>query len=313
MSTHPQRAALSPRKTTRAESANVAAAADSRRTRTLLAVKGISPGKFTTIRPDDFGHLDVDPAYQRGETTEVNEIIAALQSGGAVLDPVTLCQRTAWGKDKAKMWVVDGHQRVCAFQQLSMPFTAMIHESASLDAEKNFFLALNARRTVGSDVIVKSWTGPGGRIIQEAAAHASHPLYERINFSQGSNEARIGATVLARGALCAATGLHSGGSTQQVLSRLDVALGPVEKRRRAEAYMILVGEIFTKGSMNILIATTLGLTAYARWEGEEPRMPTRHMIDRLRKVNWRQEVPALSIKFRPVLREIIDKIWKEQP
>lgn len=296
------------RKDTRVLSPNVRAAADAQRKRTLLTVSGISPGKLVTVTPAQFGKLDVDPAYQRGETTMVDEIINVVQAGGAILDPVTICKRTSW-HDKETLWVVDGHQRVCAFQQLQQSFQAMVHESESLDSEKKFFLALNMRKAVGSDVIVKSWTGPSGRMIVAAHESTTHPLCGRVNFAQGFNESRLGATVIVRGAFTAATGLAATGSTQKILSRFDVAMSPPEKKKKAEQYLRLIGEVFPKGSVSVLVATALGMVAHERWKMGHA-YPSSQIVDRLRRVNWRQEIPVLSVKFRPVLIEIINKKWK---
>ena len=54
----------------------------------------------------------------------------------------------------------------------------MIHESESLQAEKNFFLALNARKGISADVIVKSWTGPGAALVIDAAHNSAHPIFD---------------------------------------------------------------------------------------------------------------------------------------
>lgn len=293
---------------TRVLSESVRAAADARRKYTPLTVKGISRGNLVLITADKFAKLDVDPSYQRGETAMVAEIVAALQAGGEVLDPVTICKRP-WAKDKDALWVVDGHQRVCAFQQLGRSFQAMVHQSESLEAEKQFFLALNSRNAVGTDVIVKSWTGPSGQMIVAANTSPGHPLYERVNFQQGNNKSRIGAGIIARAALVAATGIWSAGTIQKILSRLDIALGPPAKKAMAERYLRLLGEVCPSGSMPLMVSLLLALIANERWKDGQP-YPDAKAIMKLRKVNWRQEVPDLTNKFRPIIADIIQKAWK---
>src|SRR5262245_10461772 len=98
----PQPLALPKRKGTIASSEAVRKAVDARRMVMPLTVQGISPGTLHKITPAEFSDLDVDPSYQRGETTMVNHLITAIQAGGLVLDPVTLCRRTSWGKEKKK-------------------------------------------------------------------------------------------------------------------------------------------------------------------------------------------------------------------
>lgn len=276
-----------------------------------VAVRGITPGKLVTIPVEDFVHLDVDPTYQRGETQMVGQIVSAIQAGGLVLDPVTLVARP-WAKNDAeKKWIIDGYQRVCAFQQLGRPFQAMLHESESIEAEKQFFLSLNTRHAVHSNIIVKSWTGPGAEAIAKANASPSHALYERVNYVQNTNASRIPASVLVRGALIAATGKMTGGAIQKVLSRLDVAMGPPERRHLATKFLQLAGEICPKGTTNSFVLEVLGLAAWDRWSrgGDYPSVS---VITRLAKVNWKMEIPAFSEKFRPVATAIIDKIWKRE-
>ena len=301
------------RRNTIATSEAVRKQVDARRIISNVAVQGISQGSLHKITPEQFAALDVDPGYQRGETSMVVKLVNVLQSGGAVLDPVTLCKRTSWGKDKHKLWIVDGYQRVCAYQQLGLPFQAMVHESESLDAEKKFFLALNNRRAVSSDIIVKSWTGPSGRLIVGVSEQPSHSLYQRVNFSQGKNGSRLGALILARGALRAAVPIGSkngGGAAQTILSRLDVALHNETKRHLAEAYLQLIGCIFPKGSANVLVALALAEVMHEKMSEDKEPFPSRKTLERIAAINWRHELPVLSMKFRPVIVALINKAWR---
>jgi len=271
-------------------------------------VEGISKGSLITVGPADFSKIDVDASYQRGETKMVNDIIRAIQAGGAILDPVTLCRRP-WDKDKAKLWIIDGHQRMCAAQELLVSLPAIVHESASLDAEKTFFLALNSKRSVSSDNVVKGWVGPSGDLIRKVNDDPSHPLYNRVHFQHGRNRSRIASATLICGALIAATGLTRSGNILRRLARLDNALSKPIERARAEQFLRLMGHIFTVGAAPALAMEAIGLVANERWAKEVIPAPLK-TIQKLRLVNWKQEVPTFSKRFLPVLADTVRKVWK---
>lgn len=298
------------RRDTRVLSEAVRRAAEARAVRAPLIVTGISNGMLRNITPDRFHQLDVDPNYQRGETSMVDEIVRALQAGGTVLDPVTLCRRP-WDGKQDKLWIVDGHQRVCAFQQLGMPFMAVVHDSQSLDAEKKFFLALNSRRAISADVIVRSWTGPSASKLLKAEHDQSHPLFGRVKTSQGSSTARIGATMLARGMLAACTGLDPVGSAQRVLGRLDTAMKEPARVEMVERYLTLVGEVFHTQPQNAkgIVVVALGLVCWERWS-QGADYPVKETILQLRAINWENEFPAWVKKFEPKAKEIMRRVWK---
>lgn len=292
----------------RSGSAKVAAAVERRSLTAPIVVQGISRGTLTTIEPPDFAKLDIDASYQRGETQMVGEIVRALQSGGQIFDPVTLCRRP-WDGNKNKLWIIDGHQRVCAAQELRVPIPAIVHESSSLDSEKVFFLALNARRGVSADNIVKSWTGPAGDLVARANTDPDHPLFGRIHFQQGQNKGKVSASTAARGALTAATGSVRSGTILRILARLDTSMCQRADRARAEHFLRLLGYVFPSGSVPSLAALAIGIVANQRWAKEfEP--PSTKTIQKLRLIKWGQEVPSLSKKFLPVLVELARKAWK---
>jgi hypothetical protein len=288
----------------RIESPAIQAALEKRAQYKPVTVSGIGEGKLITVTPSMFGRLDVDAAYQRGETNMVGQIVRALQSGGKVLDPVTLCQRP----DSDKLWIIDGYQRVCAFQQLNMPFKAMLHESDSADAEHQFFIAMNARRSVSANVIVKAWTGPSGFLLRRANESMEHPLYDRVNFSQSSSDARIAASSLLNGVKCAVGIDRTGGKVDVVLSRVDMALAKRLNVARAEHYLRLVGLVAPKMYLPALVLRAIGTVAYERWQNDT-HMPTLKVIERMRNKNWAADV-VLVEKYMPVLLDAVRKIWK---
>jgi hypothetical protein len=288
----------------RSESPAIAAAIERRTLKAPLTVKGIGQGRLVKIEVSQFSKLDVDPTYQRGETNMVGQIVRALQSGGAVLDPVTLCQRS--GDKTGKLWIVDGYQRTCAFQQLGIPFQAMIHESESVDAERQFFISLNNRKAVSANVIIKAWDGISGELMRSANEDFQHPLYNRINFQQGNNDNRISAGSLVRG-MTAVVGIDRSGSTHEHLSRLDTALHNRNARARVEFYLRLIGKACPKGFLPAIVLRGIGTVARERWS-DEVDLPHTRVLVRLYEKNWKEEV--LGEKYFAVLLDIIRKMWR---
>lgn len=277
---------------------------EKRMTHAPVIVNGISKGELVVVRPAMFPRLDVDPLYQRGETRMVSQLTRVLQAGGKILDPVTLC----WRKGGDTWWVVDGHQRVCAFQALKMEFAAMLHNSESAEAEHAFFIALNAKVGVSANVIVKAWTGPSGTLIRKANESPEHPLYDRVNLQQASNDAKMAASTIAR-ALQALIVADNSNPISVMLSRIDMAMTAGEKRARAEHFLRLVGRICPKGYMPALVLRALAIVAAERWR-KELEMPSPKVIERLRVKQWATEV-VLVQKYFPVLLDTIRKIWRE--
>jgi hypothetical protein len=290
---------------TRVTSEAVRAVAERRSLSAPLVITGIGPGKLVTITPSSpyYAKLDVDPAYQRGETKMVGQIVRALQSGGSILDPVTLCVRK--GGD-GTLWIVDGYQRVCAFQQLKVPFTAMIHESDSQDCERQFFIALNARKAVSANVMIKAWSGATSELLQKSNSDFTHPLYERINFQQGSNETRIAASSLLRGIL-AVLAVDRSAAMPSMLSRVDNELRDKLQRARAEHYLRLIGKVCPKGTLPAMVLRAIGKTAREHWL-TEVEMPSTKIVERLHNKNWASEM--LVEKYFDVLCNTVHKIWK---
>jgi hypothetical protein len=281
--------------------------ADKARKHTVLTVSGIGVGKLVHIEPRDFKRLDVDPSYQRGETKMVSTLVTVLQRGGKILDPVTVCERS-WDRH-GKLWIIDGHQRVCAFQQLGMGFTAMLHSSSSLEAERSFFIASNARKAVSPNLMVKSWAGGSGKMVVAANETPSHPLYNRLGLEQGGSMSRIGSMIAARGCYIAATGHKPFGSAADLLSRLDVACGVPGKKAKAEAYLRVLGQLVPKGRVNVNVAEALAQCCHEKWE-EGISYPSQRSVTKLASLNWQIEVPILVRKYVPVIQGIINRWWK---
>lgn len=290
---------------TRAKSAAVRELSEKRATHKPVVVEGIGEGKLITVTPAMFKLLDVDPLYQRGETKMVGQIVRALQAGGKVIDPVTLCKR----KGGETLWIVDGHQRTCAFQDLGLPFQAMLHDSDGVEAEKSLFIALNSRRALSANVIVKAWTGPIGTMLRKATESAEHPLYGRVNFTQASSDSKIAAASLVRGMLSSIGVDRTGGRVEVNLSRLDMAISKPTNKAKVEQFLRVVGRACPQGIMPALVLRALGSVAHERWE-DDIVIPSNKIVERLRTKQWAAEV-VLVEKYLPVLLNTVRKVWKE--
>lgn len=277
-----------------------------------MVCKGIGPGELVTIEKRQFDFLDVDRRYQRDRIGHrVNDLIEAIRSGGIVPDPVTLVKRTFKepGIDPNKLWIIDGQQRAFAFLSLDMPFRAMLHTSASLDDESNFFLVMNNRTNVNSNVIVHTWPGHAGRIIRSAAADPEHPLYGRVDFKGHKGAYR--ASVLAA-AVANAVNIGDRGNIQDVLARIDGAVGRDSHNiARSKGVLSLVGMIFPSGNPPAVVARALGEAAYRKWAdlGNAP-LPCRKCVYNVSRLNWRVLAPTNADGFKETLVNNIVKRWQ---
>lgn len=295
----------STKRQTRIQSEAVRERAESRSTYKPVIVDGISAGELITVTKSMFDKLDVDPQYQRGKTLMVGQIIRAIQAGGSVLDPVTLCQRPG----SETMWVVDGHQRVCAFQETGTPFKAMLHKSKDANAEHQFFIALNAKRAVSANIIVKAWTGPAGVMLRKANESMEHPLYERVNFGPSGNDRRINASTLVNGMVTITNKGTAAGRVDVLLAKVDMSVtSKTRQRARVEHYLRLIGLISPSGGLPHLVVRALGEVAGERWV-KEIEMPNRKIIEKLSKKNWVADTILLQ-KYYSVLLDTVRKIWK---
>lgn len=278
-------------------------------------------GKRTTITPGMFDKIDVDRRYQRDRIgPKVNELIEVIQSGGVIPDPITLCKRR-WSEDgqvraSDKLWLIDGQQRFFAAMETETTIEALIYESDSLEAERNFFLAMNNSRIVNANVTVKAWPGPITILLKAVESNPDHPLYGRVEWSRTGGE-HIGAAVLVRGLVAVTTGVFYGGDIQKMLSRADTAIQKDSAAKaRATQFCRLIAHVFPRGYAPILAVSALGIVASRRWaqvKYNDPALlplPTTAQMDRMSRINWLAEVPSSAIRFRPVLEQMIDRAWR---
>lgn len=289
----------------------VLAKAHLRISRKPVLLSGVEPGRLITIQPSHFGTVDVDRRYQRDKITEeINDLIYVLQNGGDVPDPITVVRRTYRenGDLSGKLWIIDGQQRFMAHMECGVSIRAMCHDVESLEAEKAFFLAMNSRRVVGANTFVNSWPGAVADIIRHASDTPGHPLYRRVMW-RGSGGDAIGAAVLVRGIVAAATSQVAGGRIDHMLNMAETAVREPRSRLKAEGFLAVCGHVFPTGYAPILAVSALARVCAERW-AVRIETPSAAVLSRLRRINWRVEVPSYAERFRPVLEARIKKLWR---
>lgn len=279
-----------------------------------ISLTGISEGKLLKVTVAMYRTIDIDPTYQRGEQKgEINELIVAIQNGGLIPDPVTLVRRN-YGPDgeRKKLWVVDGQQRVAAFQNLDREFMALVYEADTYEAEKNFFLVMNDRKDVSANNIIHAWPGPGATMMRTVDADPMHPLHGRILFRPGSGDS-IRAMILARGMVIVATGGRgsAAGAARSILNRIDHALKTdPQAKERCRLFLRLVAGVFPKYAA-ALPMQALAIVAHRRWtSGAGMDLPTDKTLYNITRINWNAIVPSQAARFSPILEAEIDRRWR---
>lgn len=275
-----------------------------------VTVRGVQLAKtITIIPPKDFDKLNIDETYQRLKITdEINTLVTVLKSGGQVPDPIDVAQRP----DKT-WWILDGQQRYWAHHETGTPLRALIHHVEDMDAEKQLFLVLNARRAVQARVMIKSWPGASGTLMHRLNADAKSPLFNLIDFG-GNTNWPLDAPTLIRAFLALTTGMASGGNmSTQLLPRLDAELKKTGMIAWCEDFARLIAAVFDmskgKGRVRILPVTALARVARRKYiEAGRPIFPS--SCGALHRANWDSMVPTHAHRYLPVLETEIEKRWK---
>lgn len=275
-----------------------------------VIVSGCSFKERRLITPQSYNILDVDPAYQRGQTNEVSGIVAALQAGGTIPDTPDLALR-AWGPQDGKLWIMDGLQRICALQQLNMSFYVNVHLTESLQSERSFFLAMNSRKALNSNTKVKAYNGPVAALLKYLNAREDSGVSGRIEFDASGGE-RISAAVMVSGIERLLSGSRSAGNIDKVLSRTDGLLASNEEKFYATQFCRVVGAAFEKGYAPRLPVLALAEIAREKWKasGAKPTFPKPADIKRLRAINWKTAVPGGGAGWQDLANALVRKAWR---
>lgn len=264
------------------------------------------------IQPHEYGKLDVDPIYQRGRTTSVPEILAALQSGGKVTDPVCLAQRPWQPESKGKYFIVDGFQRACALQECNMPIEAKLYSSDSIEDECIEFIIRNNRRLLTNNIQVKAWRGPVNDLLTCLNGKKDCPAWGRLDFMHSGGD-KLSSATLARGIDRLLNGARVNMDIRKILSRCDNALTTNSAKVKATYYVYLIATIFPKYA-RLLPSMAFAEVARKRWEkfdGPVPPFPSKGAITRLSKINWATALPGESGSYQDYANSIIERYWKE--
>lgn len=273
-----------------------------------VIVTGVAFKERRLITPQSYGALDVDPLYQRGETKEIPGIVAALLAGGTIPDTPDVALR-AWGPQDGKLWVMDGQQRICALQQLNMPFYVNVHVSDSLDSERKFFLAMNARQALNSNVKVKAYNGPVAQLLKALNSKADSGLTGRIEFDHSGGD-KLGAAIMVIGIERLLSGSRSPSAIDKVLSRTDGLLATNADKLTATTFCKLVGVVFAESYARVLPVLALAEVARKKWSGGDLQMPTKGSLARLRAINWKTALPGSGTGYIDYAAAIVGKAWR---
>lgn len=287
----------------------MAKAQESRRTWGSVVVTGVSFKERRTITAASYGLLDVDPAYQRGRTDMVNQIIGALQRGGTVPDVPAVAQRD-YGPQDGKLWIMDGFQRISALIELDRAFEVDVWVTTSIEAERQFFLALNNRRSLNANTQVKAWSGPITELLVYLNTREG-PLQGRLSFGVSTGE-RLPAAILARGIERLLGGSRGTNSIQKILSHCDAMLKTDAAKRKATGLCHLIGQVWPKGHALQTPIFALAEVAAETWKGEprELKFPTNGQLTKLQAINWRSALPSQGMIYTDLAVQIVRRAWK---
>lgn len=304
-----------------------AVAADAKAKRTRIAavkarrldittVKLKQPPQLVMVAVNQLDQLKIDHTYQRPENRlMVNQLVAVLEAGGKIADPVTVAVRPDGTK-----WIVDGQQRWAAHYLSEKPLPALLYHVEAVDDEKRLFSILNTNVRPHPNVRIRAWTGPSADLLTYLQESPESPVRQGIGFGAGGGYI-FPASVLVNGLIAlfvGSAGNQGSGSAEGLMRTLDVQvrdIGPKIARKLAQFYTLLCKQVFGDTRILRLNAVALALAAHQRWmkarrDGETPPMPDKGGLHRLKIMNWENWAPDQRRQWLPLLRDEILKRWK---
>lgn len=304
-------------KMTQEQKAVAKLAADRKGRVTLVKARNLNPivvgGKTrraTEVAMIPAGELDtlkIDQTYQRPENRElVNQLLAVLEAGGIVPDPITVAVRP----DKSR-YIVDGQQRWAAHYLANKPLAAVLYYVDTLDEERRLFSVLNTYRRPSPSIRMRAWTGPSAELVAWIVGNPSSPIYGEMAFTQGGS--RYNAPTILRGvgaALGVAPGGGTAGSTEEFMRSLDRAYASDRKRaiRLTQAYLSLMKGIFPTKVLHTPVLA-LGMGAHERWSNGDCKTPSKAALYSLRRLNWTNPPAQDRHKWLPLLKSEVLRRW----
>lgn len=278
----------------------------------IVVGRGIRRATEVTVIPaSELDTLKVDPQYQRPENRElVNQLLAVLEAGGMVPDPITIAVRP----DKSR-WIVDGQQRWAAHYLAMKPVAAVLYFVDTIDEERRLFSVLNTYRRPAPGIRMRAWTGASSELIRFIAGSPASPLIGELSFSTSGGGTKHNAPTVLRG-VGAALGLASGSGnssvTEDFMRQLDRAYLADTKRavRVAQAFLSLAKLIFQTGRWQNMPMLALGSACAVRWEnGSACTPPSKAALYNLRRLNWMNPSATERGRWLPVLKADVLRRW----
>lgn len=263
--------------------------------------------KVTILAPEELGTLKVDPTYQRTENRElVNLLIAVLEAGGTVPDPITVAVRP-----NGDRYVVDGQQRWTAHYLTQRPLAAVLFEVDTIAEERRLFSVLNTYKRPNPNIRIKAWSGPSQALVNYLQESPQSPIMGELAFLDGG-ATKYPASSIVRGVAWALGAAKLPGNTESMLRMLDrlYIANPDRAKRVAVAFCALVRQVFEANKALTVATQALGAAAAVRWPlGSALVQPSKQELYNLRRLHW--HVPAASgAMMLPMLKGEVLRRWK---
>lgn len=282
--------------------------AESRMTRTVVVVEGITVSEKRMIEPHEFDRLRIDSYYQRPvNSSMVNDLIHVLKNNGRIYDDVVLCVRD----DEPDVWyLVDGQQRYWAHDACGVAFPAVIYRSTGRVAEAQLYQVLNTRKALTANNIVKGYQGEAAAILRRLASIEDTAYYNQIQFGDPGKRP-YAAGILMRAMLAVATGILPTGPMHRLCARADHALATDPAARpRIDVFLKLLPLVFpATRTMSNLPPIALARVAFRKFQAGAP-FPSPRVYEKLKRVSWDAAIEGkTNIKWLVVLEQEIERIW----
>ena len=277
----------------------------------ILVGRGLKRATEVTVIPaSELDTLHIDPQYQRAENRDlVNQLLAVLEAGGMVPDPITIAVRP----DKSR-YIVDGQQRWAAHYLAMKPIAAVLYFVDSIEEERRLFSVLNTYRRPSPAVRMRAWTGPSAELVQFIVGSPASPLLGELSFATSGGASKHTAPTVLRGVGAALGMAMRGGSqsaTEDFMRGLDRVYVADKKRaiRVTLAFLSLAKQIFQTGRWQSTPVLALGMAAAERWENGTCAPPSKAALYNLRRLNWTNPSAAEQGRWLPVLKADVLRRW----
>lgn len=267
--------------------------------------------EVTIIPARELDTLKIDSSYQRAENRElVNQLLAVLEAGGMVPDPITVVVRP-----DGTRWIVDGQQRWAAHYLAMKPVAAVLYFVDTMDEERRLFTVLNTYRRPAPSIRMRAWTGPSSELVKWLAGSPASPILGELSFAAAGGATKYAAPTVLRG-IAAALGVSpSGGSqngTEEFMRTLDrvYMVDPKRAIRVAGVFLGLAKTIFATGRLRHTPLLALGMACAERWGTNGTcEMPSKAALYNLKRLNWTNPSATERNRWLPVLKADILRRW----